>query len=393
MIFLDKVKPMRIYRTQLYLPTLKDDKKKGSLIFLLTPNYNSSNKLMNSSLFINKLRYESYYLEKDLSYYIDKKTIEEDEIDVEEVQEAFDYQVLDETKRSELPESEFGVPSKRKFPLDTEAHVRSAIKFFNYVDSEDEAELARRIKAKMKKFGITDVSVSERNRFSKYYKSSTNESTINFMPGVCPICERQRTDLVPVSIGLSRADVCTECANSSTLARFKQENFIPTEDFLRAIPESSYINLEDRIVITEDINHKYDSRIQKLLFKQRIRHRKEILNLISTVKSDNKWIKYCYPDINRYYGRNLFVDLYFYMNIFLQNNNWKMKRGFDLFYDFINRLLDASKYEENKYRKKTIFIPIEDWNRFHDNSIWNYRININPISIIYQLMFTEKIND
>ena len=66
MIFLEKTKPMRIYKTQLYLPTLKDDKKKGSLIFLLSPNYNSSNKMMNSSMFINRMRYQSYYLEKDL---------------------------------------------------------------------------------------------------------------------------------------------------------------------------------------------------------------------------------------------------------------------------------------------------------------------------------------
>ena len=141
MIFLDKTKPLRIYRTQLYLPTLKDDKKKGSLIFLMTPNYNSSKNLMNSSMFVNRLRFQSYYLEKDLSYYIDKKTIEEDNLDIEEVDEAYSYQSLNEMtakERNDLPDSEFGVPSKRKFPLDTEAHVRSAIKFFNYVDPDDE---------------------------------------------------------------------------------------------------------------------------------------------------------------------------------------------------------------------------------------------------------------
>ena len=393
MIFLDKMKNMRIYRTQMYLPTLKDDKKKSSLIFLLSPNYNASNKLMNSSIFINKLRYQSYYLERDLAYYIDKKTIEEDKLDMDEVNEAYEYQSLTEMtakQRNDLPDSSFGVPSKRKFPLDTEARVRSAIKFFNYVDPSDEAELARKIKAAMKKFGINDVKVSERNRFSKYYKNPVNESMINFMPGVCPICERYR-DLTKVKMGMSEAYICEECKRSCGYNAIS-EYVIPTEEFLSELKESEYIRLDDRIILTEDVNHKYDSRVKRLLFKQRIRTRKEILGLLDTVKSDNSWIKYAYPNIDRYYGRNLFVDLYYYMNLFLQNNQWTMKRGFDLFYDFMSRMLDASKYEANGYKNKTIFIPVADWNRFHDNNIWNFRVNINPISITYHLMFTENLS-
>lgn len=394
MIFLDKVKPMIIYKTPLYLPTLKDDKKKGSLIFLLSPNYNASNKLMNSNMIVNKLRYESYYLEKDLSYYIDGKVIEEDEVDMEEVQEAYNYQSLNEMtakERNELPDSAFGVSDKRKFPLDTEAHVRSAIKFFNYVDLSDEEELARKIKVAMKKFHIDDVKVSKINRFSKYYTSSIKESAYNVVPNVCPICNRLRSNFIKVNIGLAEAYVCDECAKSSSLSEIK-ESFVKTEDFLNAFNESDYIKLDDRIILTEEINHKYDSRIKQLLFKNRIKNRKTVLELLDTVKAGNKWIKYAYPDIKRYYGRNLFVDLYFYMNIFLQNNKWTMKRGFDLFYDFLNRLLDSTKYSDNKYRKKTIFIPVEDWDRFHDSNIWNFRSNINPISIVYQLLFLENIN-
>ena len=178
MILIDEMKSMKIYKQPTFLPTLKDDKKKKSAILLLTPSYESSKKLMNHHLFKNVRRYMSYYLEKDVSYYIGSKDIEE--VDENALIKAFleTSEYFEETKRSELPDDAFGVPSKRKFPLDTEAHVRSAIKFFNYVDPEDEAELARRIIAAMKKFNITDVRVSEKNRFSKYYtnpKKSTNE--------------------------------------------------------------------------------------------------------------------------------------------------------------------------------------------------------------------------
>lgn len=81
-----------------------------------------------------------------------------------------------ETKRSELPDIVFGVPEQRKFPLDSEEHVRSAIKFFNYVDPKYEKELANNIKKAMKKYNINDVKIGEKNRLSKYIKSTSDKS-------------------------------------------------------------------------------------------------------------------------------------------------------------------------------------------------------------------------
>ena len=82
---------------------------------------------------------------------------------------------LQEAVRSELPKSEFGVPGKRKFPLDTPERVKSAIRFFNYVEPEDEAELAKRIKEKAKKFGVA-IRCGKKNRLSKYItKEYVNE--------------------------------------------------------------------------------------------------------------------------------------------------------------------------------------------------------------------------
>ena len=67
MIFTDQMKNLKIYKKPLFLPTLDTDKKKDSITFLLTPNYNSSKKLMQHPLTINRLRYQSYYIERDLS--------------------------------------------------------------------------------------------------------------------------------------------------------------------------------------------------------------------------------------------------------------------------------------------------------------------------------------
>ena len=72
-----------------------------------------------------------------------------------------------EIKRSELDSKEFGLPDKRKYPLTDAKHVKSAIKFFNYVDADDEAELARNIKRKAKEFGVP-IRCGKQNRLSKY---------------------------------------------------------------------------------------------------------------------------------------------------------------------------------------------------------------------------------
>src|SRR5574344_301575 len=81
------------------------------------------------------------------------------------------YEYMSSAVRKGLPDSEFGLPEDRKYPLDTEARVRSAIKFFNKCDSNKEKELARNIKKAIKKFNIK-VNVGKENRFSNYYTES-----------------------------------------------------------------------------------------------------------------------------------------------------------------------------------------------------------------------------
>lgn len=73
-----------------------------------------------------------------------------------------------EMKRSELDDSEFGLPELRKYPMPDKDHVLSAIKFFNYVSPENEKELARNIKKKMKQYGVSPDHVGNKNRLKKY---------------------------------------------------------------------------------------------------------------------------------------------------------------------------------------------------------------------------------
>ena len=102
-------------------------------------------------------------------------------INIEVYNEAVAYNYINEAsiKKSEVDPKDFGVPSQKKFPMPDEKHVKSAIKFFNYVDKEHEEELAKNIKKKIKQYNITDISVGEKNRFSKYYKSEEKKKAVN----------------------------------------------------------------------------------------------------------------------------------------------------------------------------------------------------------------------
>jgi len=82
---------------------------------------------------------------------------------------------LSTKERNQLPDSEFGIPSLRKYPLDSEARVRSAIKFFSYVDKEHEEELARNIIKKMHEYEIPMDTVGKNNRLHKYIIQEENK--------------------------------------------------------------------------------------------------------------------------------------------------------------------------------------------------------------------------
>lgn len=83
--------------------------------------------------------------------------------------------ILSETKRSELPDSAFGIPEDRKYPLDTEQHVRSAIKLFGHAEENKKKSLAKSIRSAAKKY---DIRIPETTQCYKYLSEGGIESII-----------------------------------------------------------------------------------------------------------------------------------------------------------------------------------------------------------------------
>ena len=85
----------------------------------------------------------------------------------EPVEQEFLTDSIDILRHSDM---KYGLPELKKYPMPDLEHVRSAIKFFNYVDPANEKELANAILARMKEYGLSfdDFEVGDENRFKKY---------------------------------------------------------------------------------------------------------------------------------------------------------------------------------------------------------------------------------
>lgn len=57
-------------------------------------------------------------------------------------------------EKKELPDSVFGLPQRREYPMPDAAHVRAAESYFRYCPEDLKGQLARAILARAKEFGV-----------------------------------------------------------------------------------------------------------------------------------------------------------------------------------------------------------------------------------------------
>lgn len=135
---------------------------------------------------------------------------------INDIKKFFGEAAMTSGERNALKDSEFGLPDKRKFPLNDETHVRSAIRFFNHCDESDRPELARRIKSKMKKYGISYDIVGEKNALKQYLNES---SEINIDAG-----NRDKIDEY-LRMGYKKVPIRT-----SKIVKLVKESAVETDD-------------------------------------------------------------------------------------------------------------------------------------------------------------------
>lgn len=272
MLYFDDLKYMKLYKKRgVYLPINYKDKKHGSAILLLTPNYERSKQLMNNDFCVNRNNsFISYYLEKDIMYTINNESrlLEIDHLDYN--------QIINEQ------------------PL--------------------------------------------------IFTETTNVLSYDHLDG----------DLI----------------------------------------NEVYCKLGDKVIFFNELYDEefyneatgYNTKYKTLLYNDRIRNNKEVIQLYKNVKTDNPWIKKTFISYSRYNSLNIFIDLYYYNQTYLNNNTFTVTKSIDMYFEFIRRFILDRRIDKAGYTKKTVFVPVYGWDLKENTKVFDFYKNINPISVIFKKM-------
>lgn len=148
--------------------------------------------------------------------------------------------------------------------------------------------------------------------------------------------------------------------------------------------------VDNMIIFSEADDPKYSQKLRRYLYAERLRNNKAVLDIYDRVKVMNPEIRKMYLKLSMYNNANLFIDLSYYHGLFLKNNMYKMDKAINFYFDFLNRLMDNHEINEI-YKKRTIFIPIDPgvWPVQPNTDIFDFKHNLNPISILFRLVRTN----
>ena len=509
MIFLKDIKNLMIYKIPFFLPTLEKEgnKKTKSAIFLLSPSKESSIKLMTHPLTRNMNRYMSYYIERDMTYYISNNVLQPEELVDEEYVDTRNNVVLEDTNINPLikvsyegydslvqkfsetfdNESYFDILHSLHYEVQEapELHIICGAKDMDYTIAIEEnlltivapdisiyeepeyyvhhiinmiyyslmiyrfPQLTRTIIPNIIADGFTDKDsiytdyfdtlfgdpetdtkgIITIDLFNEWCSTGNTEKVFKALADTCKFEALRLDDFRCID------NITQEAATKITVENLKRKfkyistgkikrknsmklNFVKRmtdkQSFIRQpfsapsfgssggasssneasihlldnLYEEEYLNLDDQYVMffNEDVT---DNQLRKIIYPERIKRRKIVLDLDNEMKDKLPFIKYAFPELKTYKQKNIYVDLYYYTQVFFKNNMWKLKRGFELYYRFLQRLINDPRITDAGYIHKTIFIPVNDWDKNPNTAMWMFKNDINPISIIYQLMIKE----
>lgn len=164
-------------------------------------------------------------------------------------------------------------------------------------------------------------------------------------------------------------------------------DIILNEDLNEFYINDDFLKLGDKVLfLSEDT--KYNTRYKKMLYNKRIRTNASIIKFYKVVKKDNPLIKKTFIRYKQYKRLNLFIDLHYYNSLYLMNANYNnIIRANEMYFEFMKRLILDERLVNAGYNKRTIFIPINGWDKiipFKKEDILNFRKVINPLSVLYK---------
>lgn len=438
MFFLNELKDLKLYRKKFLYPINEENKKKNSLVMLMTPSYHSSLSMMKYPLLVNKY-FKCYYMERAAMYYISGNTVIEESCDIlkEDIRN-----ILNNDAKSEILYSGYENDTIEVMKvLHPDYFVELSKKFDIPLDYPIYIDVCR--KSKIQESNDNILHVSSRATYNKTLKNYNAYLRFCAVDFVLRQSKQKLDPSIRYSISLYESDLYEIHKNhwifhdklkslsesiqvyikrngykkfakevihgdqrkllTDTIGHFIQKDI----DFiggLFGVREESNLLIEDEsetknyiseegilevgkeclFLFQEDAS--YNTIVKKLLYNDRIKNLQEMKEIYDKVKEDVPYIKYTYNMIDKYNGLNLIVDFSRYNESFLKNNTYKNIKGYNVYFELMQRLINDKRFDKD-YKYKTVIIPIPDWDLVgSDKRPWMIMDHINPISCFYQTL-------
>lgn len=430
MFFIDELDNFKIYKKKFLLPLNEKDKKKNCIALLMGSNAQSTINTLKYSLMEPKY-YISYYLERSVMYYINQEgthvnydkevTISES---IEDLLEENDNKIIFNGYAHDINIVKQYLSKKTIDRLSTDYHVK--IKYPITVNIVGRSERRENTKDQ-----IWLLPQSMYNQSLKSYEMYIYYNVMELIIcNVCPTMNRQHKYALSLyESGL--ADLHKDRwifgdgleAMYKKMKKYEDEKghkklvkdmindpnkifidpmkanlkqsllniFEANDDFIPRIDSEDAVQLNNSMVMSMPIHEDsaYNSQLKRILYQDRFKSLDELNKFYDDIKLAVPYIKYTYTTIERYKGLNLFSDLSQYMYSYNKNATMKKEKGYKIFNDLMERLINDKRYEELGYIKKTVIIPVDDWNINKDKKVWMINDGINPISCLF---YTLKNN-
>lgn len=440
MFFLNELKDFKMYRKKFLYPINEQNKKKNSLVMLMGTSYESSNQLMNHPLIMNRF-FKSYYMERAAMYYISGKSGEPIEENTDMIMENITDIIKDNSCEVIFSGYQDDIARARKI-LNPDFFnyytvlLKIPVQYPVYIDIVKNTNLPKKddgilyiynksaYPSKLKnydaylKYAGIEYILNQNKDINKTILYATalyisglydiHSSNWIFEPRLRGICAY--IDLYVEKNGLkayiknfllaSNKDQSLEVKNMGgdiikkniddikELFGLKEDVYEIEDNEYNFINESGQLQIGENCVIVLQEDSSYNTIMKKLLYNDRIRNLQEMKEIYTKVKEDNEFIKYTYNMIEKYNGLNLFVDLSRYNASFLKNNTFKNVRGYNVYFELMDRLINDKRFDAAGYTKKTVLIPVLDWDLVGpEDRMWIIQQSINPISCIYNTLY------
>ena len=134
-----------------------------------------------------------------------------------------------------------------------------------------------------------------------------------------------------------------------------------------------------------------DIRLRRILYRERLRNFKEVKLRVNRIKDECKYIKYTYPNIDKYKNKNIYIDNHIYNKIFSMSEAYNRDKAIELLYALFDRFINNPNYDS--YTRKTVFIPVNEWaSDIPTTSLFEFSKSINPFSMIVRLFKKPREN-